>query len=600
LPTSDENSLATHWRLCMFSVRITAVLALGTLFAAASVANAQARGISPTVPKGTKIADGTSQGLPLKYTGKPTIAEISAADLMTRLYIFADDSMGGREVGTEYNNKGTAYIEREVRRMGLVPGGDNGGYFQNLPVFTTSTDPTSSLKVGDKPLVLGADFIPAAMAEQRVSFDGSPVVYGGLVNDSTTWLSADDMAGKVVVLGVAPTSMRGASFAKDSRFGRATAVFINILDRIPQNFRSRMLTSTAIQRDESMQSGPPASYLSSNGMSLLFSATDSLRAGAAGKPITGTLILHKAQAPGRNVIAILPGSDPKLKGEYVAIGAHNDHIGFRPGPPVDHDSVRAFNMIARPQGADSPPAGALTAEQIARIRTMTDSLHALHGARLDSINNGADDDGTGTVSVLEIAEAYAASKTSPKRSIIFVWHAGEEKGMWGSEYFTDHPTVPRDSIVAQLNMDMVGRGATADITGESKEGGLLHGGPGYLQLIGSRRLSTELGDLMESVNTKGKYGFNFDYGMDANGHPQNIYCRSDHYEYARYGIPIVFMTTGGHSDYHQVTDEPQYIDYAHMAEIATFVKDAATTIANLDHRVVVDKPKPDPKGRCVQ
>jgi Zn-dependent M28 family amino/carboxypeptidase len=105
---------------------------------------------------------------------------------------------------------------------------------------------------------------------------------------------------------------------------------------------------------------------------------------------------------------------------------------------------------------------------------------------------------------------------------------------------------------------------------------------------------------METVNTKGKFGFNFDYGMDANGHPQNIYCRSDHYEYARYGIPIVFMTTGGHSDYHQVTDEPQYIDYAHMAEVATFVKDAATTVANLDHRIVVDKPKPDPKGRCVQ
>ncbi|MEO7455542.1 MAG: M28 family peptidase, partial [Gemmatimonadaceae bacterium] len=157
-----------------------------------------------------------------------------------------------------------------------------------------------------------------------------------------------------------------------------------------------------------------------------------------------------------------------------------------------------------------------------------------------------------------------------------------------------------DSIVAQLNMDMVGRGAAADVTGEDKAGGLLHGGPGYLQLVGSRRLSTELGDLMESVNTAGKYGFRFDYGMDANGHPQNIYCRSDHYEYARYGIPIVFMTTGGHSDYHQVTDEPQYIDYTHMAEIAKFVQSAATTIANLDHRIVVDKAKPDPKGRCVQ
>ncbi|MEP6999685.1 MAG: M28 family peptidase, partial [bacterium] len=206
----------------------------------------------------------------------------------------------------------------------------------------------------------------------------------------------------------------------------------------------------------------------------------------------------------------------------------------------------------------------------------------------------------GTVSVLEIAEAFAKAKVRPKRSILFVWHAGEEKGLWGSMFFTDHPTIPRDSIVAQLNMDMVGRGALADITGESRTGEPLHGGAGYLQLVGSRRLSTELGDLMETVNTKGKFGFNFDYGMDANGHPQNIYCRSDHYEYARYGIPIVFMTTGGHSDYHQVTDEPQYIDYAHMADVAKFVKDAATTVANLDHRIAVDKPKPDPKGRCVQ
>jgi len=88
--------------------------------------------------------------------------------------------------------------------------------------------------------------------------------------------------------------------------------------------------------------------------------------------------------------------------------------------------------------------------------------------------------------------------------------------------------------------------------------------------------------------------------MDANGHPQNIYCRSDHYEYARYGIPIVFMTTGGHADYHQVTDEPQYIDYEHMADIGKFVFEAALKVANLDHRVVVDKPKPDPKGNCVQ
>jgi hypothetical protein len=129
---------------------------------------------------------------------------------------------------------------------------------------------------------------------------------------------------------------------------------------------------------------------------------------------------------------------------------------------------------------------------------------------------------------------------------------------------------------------------------------VLRGGPGYLQLVGSRRLSTELGDLAETVNRSGSHGLRFDYGMDANGHPQNIYCRSDHYEYARWGIPIIFFTTGGHADYHQVTDEPQYIDYTHMAQVARYVADLATHVANLDHRPVVDHPKPDPHGSCVQ
>ena len=149
-------------------------------------------------------------------------------------------------------------------------------------------------------------------------------------------------------------------------------------------------------------------------------------------------------------------------------------------------------------------------------------------------------------------------------------------------------------------MDMVGRGAASDVTGMSKDGQVLHGGPDYLQLVGSRRLSTELGNLVEQVNKDDKSGFVFDYAMDANGHPMNIYCRSDHYEYARYGIPIVFFTTGGHSDYHQVTDEPEYIDYPHMARVDNLVYDVAMKVADLDHRIVVDQPKPDPHGACRQ
>jgi len=304
--------------------------------------------------------------------------------------------------------------------------------------------------------------------------------------------------------------------------------------------------------------------------------------------------------PARNVIGIVPGSDPKLKGEYVAIGAHNDHIGFSRSA-VDHDSIRFWNHVVRPEGADDAGKQA-TPEQQARVDSLLARFRSEHPgrSRADSIANGADDDGSGSVAALEIAERIAALKRKPKRSILFVWHTGEEKGLLGSRYFTDHPTVPRDSIVAQLNMDMVGRGAASDETGRTKDGAPLHGGPRYLQLVGSRRLSTELGDLVERVNTAQRHGLVFDYSIDADGHPANIYCRSDHYEYARYGIPITFFTTGLHSDYHQVTDEPEYIDYEHMARVADLVADIALRVADLDHRVAVDHPKPDPNTPCRQ
>jgi Zn-dependent M28 family amino/carboxypeptidase len=256
-------------------------------------------------------------------------------------------------------------------------------------------------------------------------------------------------------------------------------------------------------------------------------------------------------------------------------------------------------MHAAPQGADSPDPKP-TPAQWARIRVSLDSLRRLHPARLDSIYNGADDDGSGSVALLEIAERFATAPVKPKRSVIFAWHVGEEEGMLGSGFFTDHPTVKRDSIVAELNIDMIGRGKPADATGEDKNGKLLHGGPGYLQLIGSRRLSTELGNMVEQENARDRLGLKFDYALDANGHPQNIYCRSDHWSYARWGIPIVFFTTGGHADYHQVTDEPEYIDYDHMATVTRLIHATAMNVANLSHRVAVDHPKPDPHGDCRQ
>jgi hypothetical protein len=350
-------------------------------------------------------------------------------------------------------------------------------------------------------------------------------------------------------------------------------------------------------------SAKPTVVLTAQAGAGLFSVpVDQVTTGTAGNPVALDVRLRIAPVPfpARNVVAILRGSDARLRNEYVAIGAHNDHIGTN-AKPVDHDSLRIFTHIVRPGGAEDASNQA-TAEQQARVNEELASWRSAHPrtARLDSISNGADDDGSGSVSVLEIAEKLSAAKQKPKRSILFVWHVGEEKGLLGSAYFTDHPTVPRDSIVAQLNMDMVGRGDAWDVAGLDKDGKVIRGGANYLQLVGSRRLSKELGDIVEQVNVDRKYGFAFDYSIDANGHPANIYCRSDHYEYARYGIPITFFTTGGHSDYHQVSDEPQYIDYARMARVANLVSDVAVRVANLDHRIVVDQPKPDPKGVCRQ
>jgi Zn-dependent M28 family amino/carboxypeptidase len=311
--------------------------------------------------------------------------------------------------------------------------------------------------------------------------------------------------------------------------------------------------------------------------------------GATLGTIRGDVRLRGEPAPGYNVVARLPGADPALRGQMVAFGAHLDHVGLS-ATPVDHDSLRAFNGVVRPGGAEDGEKQATDADW-PRVRAALDSLRRTRPARRDSVRNGADDDGSGSIGLLAIADAFAASRPRPRRSLLFVWHTGEELGMVGSRWFTDHPTVPLDSVVAQLNVDMIGRGAATDLP---------NGGPGYVQLIGSRRLSTELGDLVERVNRDARHGFAFDYQFDANGHPAQYYCRSDHYMYARFGIPITFFSTGGHRDYHQLTDEVQYIDFDKLSRVSRLIHDVGAAVANLDRRPSVDKPKPDPNGECTQ
>lgn len=541
--------------------------------------------------------------LPRTHAPQPTTAAITPADLMTRLYILADDSMMGREAGTPGNVKGTNYVESQFRAIGLQPMGENGGFFQTVPLVQRGLQPGAQLSVGGTALRAGADYLPLTFVG---SYSFGPafgardaqVVFGGRIGGQT--LAPQAALGKVVIL----LPPQDASGADNWRFWRtagmqtypgAAGIAVVSLDATPGQLVDALLEpQTEIAGDEApTQSAPAFIVTRAVAERMLGKALAGATMGDAGSAtVTGTY-RYGAQpvaAPARNVVGMLRGSDPAVAGQYVVISAHNDHEGML-AQAVDHDSVRAYNRVMRPQGANDP-VGTPMAEQAQRIAAIRDSLRRAHGGavRQDNVMNGADDDGSGTVTLIEIAQAFA-NGPRPRRSILFVSHTAEEKGLYGSQWFTDHPTVPRDSIVAALNMDMVGRGRAEDVA---------HGGPWSIQMIGSRRLSTQLGTLIDSLNARRPNPMQVDYSFDAAGHPLNRYCRSDHFMYARYGIPITYFSLGYHVDYHQPTDEPQYIDYDHMARVGSFVHDIAEAVANRPQRLVVDGRRQDPNAPCRQ
>jgi len=206
----------------------------------------------------------------------------------------------------------------------------------------------------------------------------------------------------------------------------------------------------------------------------------------------------------------------------------------------------------------------------------------------DRICNGADDDGSGTTALLSMAEALAKAPTRPKRSFLFVWHCGEEKGLWGSRYFTEFPTIPLNAVVAQLNIDMIGRSKKAGDT-NPRNNSLT--GPDAVYVIGSTMMSTELGELVNAVN-KSFLNLTYDTKYDDPKDPNRFFYRSDHINYARKGIPIIFFFDGEHEDYHGAGDTADKIDYEKMEKITRTVYMTGWEIANRPLRLKVDKPLP--------
>ena len=533
------------------------------------------------------------------WAPRPTETDITANDLRTRLYQIADDSMQGRKTGEIGNYKATTYIASEFKRLGLKPAGDNGTYFQILPWGDSRFDSTKArLIAAGATLSQKAEWIPVpAAAASRVLGEAdvrdAPAVFAGRWGDTSTALDPNAIRGKVAVF-TAPArdtgggrgGGRGGSFTavRDPRAANAGAALVLVasLDAMPATAVASAFAPRAGMRPEGGV-GVPAAAISSAVAAKIFGQTlDQLSIGAAGQPVSAswTTEFTPTKYPARNVIAILPGSDPARAGEYVLVGAHNDHVGML-AKPVDHDSLRAFNRVMRPQGANDRLTRPPTPEQQHRIDSLIAYARSIRPPRPDSINNGADDDGSGTVVMLEIAEKFASEH--PARSIIFISHQGEEQGLLGSKWFTDHPTIPLDSIVAAHNMDMVGKGRVTDVK---------FGGPYSVQTLGSRRLSREFGDIIDSVNAVSAEPMVIDRSWDVPANPLNRFCRSDQVNYVHHNVPVTYFSTGYSIDYHQPTDEPRYIDFDHAARLARFIHSVMFAIANRRDKPAIAGPDP--------
>ncbi|HYC32526.1 MAG TPA: M28 family peptidase, partial [Gemmatimonadales bacterium] len=357
--------------------------------------------------------------------GTATSAEITPADLRARLTAFAHDSMLGRRSGRLGGVKATELLAGEARRLGLQPAGESGTYFQVVPVVERTLDSAAALTVDGTTLRPWNELIPRDQGKDARPVDGAAAVYGGVWGDSASLLPLDAAAGKLVVLTAAPapdgTPAGTVNRAQvTDRFRNSAGIVIATLDDIDASGRRSLEEVGAQLAAEIPAHAVPAFvYTTRTGAEAIMGAPlDGMRAGTAGRTVGGQIRFVDRPAPYavRNVVALLPGSDPALRGEMVAIGAHHDHEGVAP-VAEDHDSLRAFNRYLRPEGANSTP-GRPTAEQAAGIAAALDSLRKTRPARVDSVFNGADDDGTGSVALLEIAERLARGPAKPKRSVL--------------------------------------------------------------------------------------------------------------------------------------------------------------------------------------
>jgi hypothetical protein len=495
---------------------------------------------------------------------------IDASELRRDLFAFAADSFRGRETGTPDEFRAARFLVNRLVSLGVEPAGDSL-YYHRVPLARQVLGPNTRIAVrtgqSTVPLGLGTEVVPftnlgpgAPLPKRNAEGDLYFAGYGLNAHGRDDFRGLNE-AGKVIVMihaappGITDSAVRRQLDSQDElslRLQRAlvkrpAAIVLLVSGKTTEFFQQAV---PVLMRGVSPAPGDQSASDGERGLPMivlgvaragspLLPATwpsDDAPQALTGRRFVAQVDLRNEPFTSYNVVGIVRGADPRLNKSYVAFGSHYDHAGIQPGMAPD------------------------------------------------SIANGADDDGSGSVAMLALAKSFRANP--PRRSVLLVWHSAEEKGLLGSARYAANPTVPIDSIVAMLNMDMIGRrgGPTSDFNsvtqGQEAANRVYVVGPA----AAPNNQSRALGAILDSVNARQVQPFVFDREWDDPNHPERIYFRSDHISYATKGIPVLFFTTGLHEDYHKVSDEPEKIDYEKMRRITTLLLELGTTLGNREAR----------------
>ncbi len=499
--------------------------------------------------------------IPYKYA-----ETITQDGLKKQLTIIASAGMEGRETGTEGQRKAAAYIESQFKEIGLTSPPSLDNYQQNYPIYKDTLLP-KTLKIGKRKYKFGKDYIISPGSGSN-DIDTKNIVFAGYGISDKNYddYAGKDVKGKLVLVCMGEPMLNGAYVVSGS-------------DK-PSSWSRSITRRAAI-----------AYRKGAAGLLLLYPNMDTISSSLAESSKKSNLyFIHEKNSDNENVCVLTVTaqviSDILGKQEAAALLKNSKEMAPLKDISISKDvrtklsfkkikiQSSACNVIGYVEGSDK------------KDEYVFLTGHYDHLGKKDSlIYYGADDDGSGTVSVIEMAAAFAKAKADgygPRRTIVFMTVSGEEKGLWGSEYYSDHPLFPLDSTAVDLNTDMIGRRDPGRKYGDSTN---------YIYVIGDDKLSSDLKPISTTVNnayTKLELDYKFNDPKD----PERIYYRSDHYNFARKGVPIIFFFDGIHKDYHKPTDTVDKINFDEMEKRARLIFLTAWNIANRSDMLKRDIPLP--------